>query len=476
MSSAAEAAAPAEAGGNLASLGLIQAFRMASGVAVNVMVMRSLGVEGFGVYGYVTTLVGLASFGSTMGMDRLLKREMARDPESARRYVATGLAASTLLSVTTGVALLAWAWAVDGRPVVLLAAALAATALGLQSLAVVPNSYFHAIRRMRLGVRGNVAGRALLVLATALFLWQQLGVLAVFAAQVLDAAVTLGIVWFIFRRQLGATALGTTGPEVRALIRASLPFGLNALFGSIYLSVDVLLLAWMRGDEEVGIYRAAVMLISLFPILAETLTTGIYPRMSRHLGRSDLAGTELRFATRILLGISVPAAVGGILTAAPLMVLLGGPEFAVSALPFIVMAPLLPLRFLNNGYGMTLSALDRQEDRTRGVFFAAALNVGVNLVVIPRYGALGAAATTLLTEVLLAAWMRWRIAPLVTGLGLGDTLVRVGIPSAAMAAAILLVPPAHVLLTIALGVLVYGVCGRLSGAWHPSDLRRLRRV
>lgn len=467
-------------GGNLSSLGLIQVFRMASGLAVNVMVMRGLGVDGFGVYGYVTTLVGLAAFGSSMGMDRLLKREIARDERLAGHYVATGLAASALLSLTTGVGILAWAWLMDGRALVVLGAALAAIALGLQSLAAVPVSAFHAVRRMGLGVRGNQAGRVALVLATGAFLWLRFDVVAVFAAQILDAAVTLGIVWLVYTRALRTGPLTTTWADVRALIRASVPFGLGALFVSIYLSVDVLMLGRMRGDTEVGIYRGAVMLLSLFPIVAETLSTGIYPRMARHLGRADLAGEELRFATRILLAVSVPAAVGGMLTARPLMVFLGGPEFAASALPFIVMAPLLPLRFLNNGYGMTLSALNRQGDRTRGAIFAAVLNIGVNLWAIPRYGALGAAGTTLLTEVALAGWMRWRIVPLVSGLGLTETLLRVGIPAAVMAGVLAgvlaVVPEVHVVLTIALGVAVYAVCGRLTGALRPGDLQSLRRV
>ncbi len=449
---------------------------MGSGLAVNVMVMRGLGVDGFGVYGYVTTLAGLAAFGSSMGMDRLLKREISRDETRAGHYVATGLAASALLSVVTALAVAAWAALADGRVEVVIAAVLASIALGLQALALVPVSAFHAIRRMGLGVRGNFAGRATLVLATAVFLWLQFGVLSVFSAQVLDAVITLGIVSWVYVRVLGVATLRTNGAEVRALIRESIPFGMNALFVSIYLSVDVLILGLATDDHEVGVYRGAVMLLALFPVVADTLSTGIYPRMARHLGHIDRAGEELRFATRILLAVSIPAAVGGMLTAEPLMVFLGGAEFAESALPFVIMAPLLPLRFLNNGYGMTLSALNQQDDRTRGAIYAAILNVGVNLYAIPTYGVLGAAATTLLTEVALVIFMRWRIASLVSGLDLLPTLLRVAVPAAAMAGAVLLLPAMHVLLTIAAGVAVYGACSYATGAWHPRDLGRLRSV
>ena len=74
---------------------------MIGGAAV-FMVMRALGVEEFGVYGYVVSLIGLATFGANLGMDRLINRDIAQDPERADRLVATGMAATGLLSLLTG--------------------------------------------------------------------------------------------------------------------------------------------------------------------------------------------------------------------------------------------------------------------------------------------------------------------------------------------------------------------------------------
>lgn len=466
-------------GGNLVSLGAIQVFRLVSGLAINVMVMRGLGVEGFGIYGYVNTLVGLAAFGSSMGMDRLLKREIARNESAAGRYLATALAASSLLSVATGVVILAWAWGMDGRSLVIASAGLAAFGLALQTLAIVPVSYFHAIRRMKLGVPANAWGRLALVVATGVFLLLDFDVLAVFGAQVLDAALALAILWYTFRRlatKLGGIELGTTWAEIVELLRVSIPFGLNALFVSVYLTVDVVLVQLAWGDAEVGLYRGAVMLLTLLTIVAETLSTGIFPRMATHLGKPAAAGAELAFASRILLALAVPAAVGGMMTAEPLMVLFGGQAFASSAAPFLLMAPLLPFRFLSNGAGMALSALDQQGDRTRGALIAAVLNVAVNLYVIPRYGAMGAAGSTLLTEIVLWAWMQWRVSKVVTGLGLPVTLVRVALPAAAMAGALWALPELPVILSIVVGIGVYGAGALWTGALDRRDLARLRGV
>ncbi|MFH1463039.1 MAG: flippase [Pseudomonadota bacterium] len=470
------AAEGAERGGNLRALGLIQVFRLVSGFAINILLMRGLGVEGFGVYGYVIILVNLATFSATLGMDRLIKREIARAPERTARYVATGLAASLLLSAVTFLGILAWTLGVDGRPTVAVAAAIASVALTLRALALIPVSAFHGRRRMGLGVLGEGIGRTVLVGATALFVALRFGVVAVFVAQVLDAAVTFAILWHTYRRQISREALATTWADIGGLLRQAVPFGLNSLFVGVYLTVDVILLGRMRGDTEVGLYRGAVMLRSLFPIIADTISTGLYPRMAQHLGDREAAGRELHFASRILLAVSVPVAVGGVMTAEPLMVLLGGAEFAASAPLFALMVPLLPLRFLDNAYGMVLQALNRPADQTRGSMIASVVNVTANLLLIPRYGALAAAFNTLLTEVVLIIWLRARIAPLITGGGMLRTLVRVGLPVACMAVVIHFLPPVHVLLTIGVGGTVYAAVGLATGAWHPRDLQRLRRV
>jgi O-antigen/teichoic acid export membrane protein len=468
-------AEPGKNRGNLVFLAIAQLFRLGSGLAINVLLMRALGVEGFGVYGYVMTLVGLASFGASLGMERLINRELSRAPARAAELVSAGLAATVGLSLLTGLAIVLAAAGLDGRPEVIVAAVLGATALGLQSLATIPEAAIHASRQMRLSVRGHLTGRVALVAVTVLLVWSGAGLVSVFVAQVVDGLLTLIIIATMYRH-LDAGFVRPRRASIRALVGEAVPFGLNLLFGSLYLSVDVLILAYMHGDAEVGAYRGAVMLIALFPIIANTLTTGVFPRMARHLGSPGAAGAELGFVSRVLLAISLPAAVGGMIVAEPLMVFLGGSDFAVSALPFAIMAPLLPLRFLNNGFATTLSALDRQGDRTRGVFLAALINIAANLAVIPVYGAAGAAATTLATEVVLMAWLYWRIQPVVSGLQLFRSIIQVAIPAAVMGGALLVLPSIHVLLTVGAGVSVYAAAGWLSGAWHPRDFSRLRRV
>jgi O-antigen/teichoic acid export membrane protein len=104
------------------------------------------------------------------------------------------------------------------------------------------------------------------------------------------------------------------------------------------------------------------------------------------------------------------------------------------------------------------------------------VNVALNLWLIPIYGALGCAAATLLTEIVLAAWMAVRARGLVVGVGFLGAVGRVSVAAGAMAAALVVLPPVHVVVDVLVGAVVFVAAGRATGAWSPADLRRLRRV
>lgn len=137
-------------GGNLIALAAAQVLQLGSGLAVNVILMRLLGVDGYGVYGDVLTLVGLSAFGATLGMFNLINRALTRAPECTGELVGTVLAAVGGLLLLTASLVAGWAAWMDRRPEVITATGLAATAPALQSLGSIPEAACHAHQRMTL--------------------------------------------------------------------------------------------------------------------------------------------------------------------------------------------------------------------------------------------------------------------------------------------------------------------------------------
>lgn len=460
---------------NVLALSISQFIRFTAGFVVAVLLARWLGTEGFGTLTYVTGVMAVSAFGASMGMHVLLTRNVARDPKAANVAMGSGMLATALCSVVTAAAMLTYVWSMDGRPVVMTSAAFGAVALGIMSIWQVPQAVLHGLRRMAHQVPGVIAGRAVYVVGVLVFLSMGYGVPGVFAAQILAAITTL-LLFVTAVRQAIDVVPETSIKQMRELVRTSVPFGLNLLFSNVYLQSDVLILKEMKGDHELGLYQGAAVLVLQLLILANVLNRGLFPKISQSLGDRSAAADELMFSSRVLLAVSIPIAAGGFVVAEPLMVFLMGVEYAPSALPLMIMLPLLPLRYLNNGFGMALSALDRQPDRTRSVVYAALFNVAANLYAIPRWGAAGAATTTLLTEILLTSWLSMRLSPELDGFKLRGALLRTLIPAIPMVLLVLAIPNLHVLLRIVAGALVYVTVGYGTGAWRTDDPRRLRSI
>jgi len=448
----------------------------ASGLIVQAFLARFLGKETFGTYSFLLGVTAMFSFIAHMNLRVLLARRVARAPESAGRAMGLALLTTVLLAPVATAGVVAYAWLGDGRPIVLFAAVIAGLALGMRGLARVAEAVFQGLRRMGVMIGGTLVERGVLVVGTIGLVLAGAGLPGVFAAQFLG---TLAFLWVLvdrFRRTEAEISFRVPLRDIWRLFVDAWPFAANQLFGAIYLVSDVLVLKEFHGDEEVGLYRAATILILQLPVVAVILNKGIFPRMARRLGDPDAAGSELAFSVRALLAVSIPVAIGGICVAGPLLVLIVGDQYRDATTAFVLLLAMVPFRFVNNAYENALSALNQQPARTRGVFYAALFNLVANLLVIPRFGATGAAATTLFTDILLTVYLAIRITPNVRGVRVGRSIVVTILPALPMALVVLALPGWHVLLRIGVGAVVYLALGYLSGAWEKGDIRVLRNI
>ncbi len=462
--------------GNLFALLLTRVFRIGAGIGVSLLVAR-LGPEMMGLHGWTLALANVASFLCALGLHTLIVRKVAREPERAPAFLGQAL---TLLATTAPMMIalmVAWAWVRDGRDVVQLCVMLAGLAMAVQLTNENVQGVFHGLRNMRLELPAVFAGKSLYLLLTMGALSMGFGLPGVFAAQFAGAAITLVVLLWVARQAIGSFQPSTDAAAVRELANETWPFGMNMLYGTIYLSADILMLKEFRADEEVGWYRLAALLGLQLPALAQILNRGLYPRLSKMVEQPTKATNELDFGLRILLTTSMPMAVGGMVLALPIVLLLGGrPDYAPAAAALIILMPMLPLRFVNNGLGTALSALDMQPIRTRAVGFAALFNIGTNAMFIPMYGYLGAAGTTVATDALLTMYLLYYVRQRLPELSVAPSLLRATIPAVVMGAVVVALPEWHVLVRIAVGVAVAVPLAGLTGGLQRGDMERLRGI
>jgi O-antigen/teichoic acid export membrane protein len=462
--------------GNLLALALTRVVIVLSGVVANVTLLELLPRDTFGAYRLIWATVVLATFAANLGLGHHVNAEVSRDPERAQKLVGLGLRTTLLLSAATSVALVGWfVLTRPGEPEMWMAGGLAALTLAANATSQIVQGAIHGLRRMFLETSAILASRVVFVGSQVALAWAGFGLVELYAGRFVAAVVLWTALLWQFSRHVGRPEIDAEPGETRALLTAGRAFGATVLFSAISAQADTVMLGLLTSDTEVARYNAPAVVLLQLAFIANIFSRGFFPRIARLTGRADEAGREIVLLLRVLLVVSVPIAVGGVLVAEPLVLLVREGAYADAALPFVLLVLAVPLRFVSNGFGFSLTALDRQPVRARLDMVGAVLNVSLNLVAIPLYGAVGAAATTLVTDLVILLLVGRALREVAVIRGVSGTLVRVCGAASVMGVVVVLVP-GHVFARVAAGAAVYGVASWAVGAWSRDDLRRLRRV
>lgn len=463
------------------ALSLLLAYALPRGALFfsTIIAARALGPAAFGAYGTAAAYAVILSILSTLGMQTLLVREMARSPDSAGALLRAAHRVKTAANIVMLPLLLVLAAGPLGYAEdVTIAALLLGGAYAVGSYVENFAAWFQAVERMHVWTQASAAFGVVtavtgivLVMATRSAVWYA-------AAPVLGQ---LAALWWLHRRlpaQVRAAAPASLA-QIAALGRALVPFAIAVLALTLYYKADVLLLAAWQSAEQVGIHAAAYRFVDMVQALTIVAAAAVYPRLSRSAPAVGARSGEMWAAGRVaelLLLAAAPLAVSLALAREPVIDLLYGADYAASAPVLGILAvALVPLAF-DIFAGYALGAAGRMRSVAIAYGCALALNVALNAWLIPARGAAGAALAMVVSETALAAvlaWelhrttgarVRWRTAiAVLSAIGLG-----------AGAAATPLHWPLRIVVFVALCATMYGLLGALPAGERALLARAMR--
>jgi O-antigen/teichoic acid export membrane protein len=183
------------------------------------------------------------------------------------------------------------------------------------------------------------------------------------------------------------------------ILIASFPFALFRLFGQVYTDIDTVMLSAMRGDTATGLYAAGQKILRVFGFIQSGFFNAVLPALARFSKDSkDDMGRAMARSCRYLVMIALPISGGICVLADRIVLLFYGPEFAGAIPAMRVLIWSLAFTFLNSAMVASIASV-RQEKKASKYLLAGCLFSGLsNLVVVPLWGHVGAAITTVLAE------------------------------------------------------------------------------
>jgi O-antigen/teichoic acid export membrane protein len=421
--------------------------------AVSIVVLtRYLGPADYGRYALALSFMQLFGVLADAGLTTIVVREVSRDRTRADELMANALTLRLLLALATiavaGLVSLLLPYEPDVRTAILLAG----VPLLLGSLNSAITALLQADLRMGRAAVADVVGRLAAFGAVLVVVGLGLGFHAAVAAAGVGAAVTL-VVTFALVKPMVRVGMSAT-PEVwRPLLRASLPVGLALALNEAYVRADAVIISVYRDFDEVGLYSLAYRVLELSTVLGAVFLTSMFPVMSRHARDGRLRETvQVAWDVFVIAGAALAAC--GAVMAPEIVRVAGGEDFADAADPLSVLLAAGAIAFVNGVIGYALIAVDRQRKALWLNGAGLAVNVALNLVLVPPYGIVAAAVVTLFSELLVLAGGLW-LAHRHLGFVPGQRVLPGALAAAGATAGVLLVLPETLMLLLPVAALLY---------------------
>jgi O-antigen/teichoic acid export membrane protein len=385
-----------------------QGVRILVQFAYFVLIARILHRGGYGAFAGAVALVAVLAPFAGWGSGNLLVKNVARDPASFPRYWGRALMVTSCSAGLLTLLALALAWLILPSAVSLsIVLWVAISDLFFTRVLDTAALAFQAVHKLfktaLLSVLFSVAKLIGVVL-----LWQLSGddKLATWSLLYLASSAVVavgGTLWVTL--ELGAPQWDMAG--WRREFGEGFYFATSFSAQRIYMDSDKALLTRLGSLEAAGIYTAAARIVEVAFIPVYSLLAAAYARFFT-TGQQGVKGT-LELSRRLLpYAVAYAAAAGiGLYVLAPLLPWLLGADFAesVGAIRWLAVIPLLMT--LHRFAADSLTGAGWQATRTHIEFGAAALNVLLNLIIVPIYSWRGTAWVTIFTELVLivALWL-----------------------------------------------------------------------
>ncbi|MFH1036855.1 MAG: oligosaccharide flippase family protein [Patescibacteria group bacterium] len=185
-------------------------------------------------------------------------------------------------------------------------------------------------------------------------------------------------------------------------LKMSWPLAFTGFFATIYTYIDSVMMGRWGMITETGWYNAAYRIVTATIIPGSIIATSFFPALSKAYKENKEKFQKIwNRQIEIMLSLAVPITVGGIILAPKIIDYIFGPTFSPSVLALQILILMTGIIYLYTIFYWILIVANRQKLTFWVGLTGAAVNIVLNLILIPKYSLYGAAAATIMAYFLM---------------------------------------------------------------------------
>lgn len=375
--------------------------QMAISLVVSLATARFLGPSNYGLINYAASFTAFAAPLCTLGINSLIVKELVDRPENEGEVLGTTIVLQAIASILSSATIIAIVSVIDrDEPVTILVVALCTVGVILQ-VATAYKYWFQRHLQSKFTAAATLvaylltsAYRVFLIITGAKVVW--------FALATSVDYLCVAILLIIFYKKCNGQGLRFSWQYGKQLLSRSKHFILAGVMVTIYGQTDKLMLKQMLDVTETGFYATATAVNGMWCFILAALIDSMYPAvMEAHAsGNETLFKRKNRQMYAVVFYVSMAAAVMFNIFADLVIYILYGTEYMPAAMPLRIVSWYTAFSYLGVARNAWIVTKNKQKHLIKIYIGAAVGNVILNFLLIPVWGANGAAVASLISQIL----------------------------------------------------------------------------
>jgi len=387
---------------NITYLFSARAVNAASIMALVLIISRRLGPDIFGGYSFLNAVIMTGIVVATFGLDTFMVREVSRGPFLGNQILSSVLGFKVISSLVVMASVGAlFSFFLEDQAIIRLLAVFSIV-ICLNSLSQSFWYYGDAFQKFQFHASLWATSNVIKIPIVWFFISIEQELVMIIYALIIAEIISLIISGCLIRRRFKLVLDNLFFKSIPILLKKVWLLAVVFILSAIYFRIDMMMLEVMKGEKAVGIYSAGYKLIEFLSIIPGTVTIAALPGLSVDFSTNIEAFRLSLVRTIAMLGIS-GAVISSLLYgfSRQVILLLYGPLFSDSALSLRILSVVVFFIFVNGYFAYVAIATNNERAVALILVISTILNVLFNFYLIPRYSHVGAALSTLFSEILM---------------------------------------------------------------------------
>jgi len=362
------------------------------------LIPRYLGVEGYGQLNFIISFVGSFSIIGDLGLQTLIIKDISKNPEKASEYFNNLFLFRMLISVLFFIIVSFFALFLHNTSI---AQNIILYSLGILFVLLTnfDLSFLTAFQEIKYNALSDIIQKLTYTLGAIVVIIFNYKLFGIIIAGAVSGIFMFVFSFFAIRRFIKIKKLNINKKYIKEKVILASPFILTSIFWMIYFNIDRVFLTYFKGNYATGLYSISYTFIGFLLSILAIINTTFLPVLSNFSNNKPKLESIVKKYLYLLYLFIIPATIGGIYLAPKIISLVFGNQYLGGTFAFqlIMFFFLLNAIGVVNYYLLITNNLEKYSLKLLGL--SAATNILLNLIFIPWLGIVGAAITTIISEI-----------------------------------------------------------------------------